>query len=58
MNQFTLSTINLGLVSLMGFFPQPERIADVLPYVQLSAFTAIAVNNSLQVVKGIKKTKG
>ena len=55
MQRVAIVIAEFGIIAFIGFIPSAERIAQFVPYVQVPAFTFMAVNHGLQAAKRMKE---
>ena len=55
MAKFTVTAAGLSFIALLGFSPSPERVAKIVPFVQVPALVFTAVNNGLQAAKQLEQ---
>lgn len=45
---------NFSFALMLGVLPAPEKINELMPFIQASAFTAMAVNHGVQLARNLK----
>lgn len=52
--KITAAAANFSFALMLGILPAPEKINELMPFIQASAFTAMAANHGVQLARNLK----
>lgn len=55
--KITASVAGFSLALMLGVVPASEKVKELMPFLQASAFVVMAVNNGVQLAIALKGTK-